>query len=92
MAAVLILQLQPGLLNLTMMTAQNALTLSATNRFDSVLKFRLCTLVGVRTPHAMTLRVADCQAAYEALRSRGAAFLTPPHDRGTEIRCPSGSW
>ncbi len=26
--------------------------------------------------HAMTLRVADCQAAYEALRSRGAAFLT----------------
>ena len=37
--------------------------------------------------HAMTLRVADCQAAYEALRSRGAAFLTPPHDWGTEIRC-----
>jgi hypothetical protein len=35
----------------------------------------------------MTLRVADCQAAYEALRSRGAAFLTPPHDWGTEIRC-----
>jgi catechol 2,3-dioxygenase-like lactoylglutathione lyase family enzyme len=37
--------------------------------------------------HAMTLRVADCQAAYEALRSRGAAFLTPPHDWGAEIRC-----
>jgi catechol 2,3-dioxygenase-like lactoylglutathione lyase family enzyme len=37
--------------------------------------------------HAMTLRVADCQAAYEALRSKGAAFLTPPHDRGSEIRC-----
>ena len=37
--------------------------------------------------HAMTLRVADCQAAYEALRSRGAAFLTPPHDWGSEIRC-----
>jgi len=37
--------------------------------------------------HAMTLRVADCQAAYEALRSRGAAFLTPPHDWGGEIRC-----
>ncbi len=37
--------------------------------------------------HAMTLRVADCQAAYEALRSRGATFLTPPHDRGAEIRC-----
>jgi catechol 2,3-dioxygenase-like lactoylglutathione lyase family enzyme len=35
----------------------------------------------------MTLRVADCQAAYEAPGSRGAAFLTPPHDRGAEIRC-----
>jgi catechol 2,3-dioxygenase-like lactoylglutathione lyase family enzyme len=33
-----------------------------------------------RVSHAMTLRVADCQAAYEALRSRGAIFLTPPHD------------
>jgi len=40
-----------------------------------------------RVSHAMTLRVADGQAAYEALRSRGAAFLTPPHDWGTEIRC-----
>ena len=40
-----------------------------------------------RVSHAMTLRVADCQAAYETLRSRGAAFLTPPHDWGTEIRC-----
>ena len=29
-----------------------------------------------RVSHAMTLRVADCQVAYEALRSRGAAFLT----------------
>ena len=37
--------------------------------------------------HAMTLRVADCQAVYEALRSRGAPFLTPPHDWGAEIRC-----
>jgi len=40
-----------------------------------------------RVSHAMTLLVADCQAAYEALRSRGAAFLTPPHDWGPEIRC-----
>jgi catechol 2,3-dioxygenase-like lactoylglutathione lyase family enzyme len=37
--------------------------------------------------HAMTLRVADCQAAYAALRSNGAVFLTPPHDWGSEIRC-----
>jgi len=35
----------------------------------------------------MTLRAADCQVAYEALRSRGATFLTPPHDWGAEIRC-----
>jgi catechol 2,3-dioxygenase-like lactoylglutathione lyase family enzyme len=35
----------------------------------------------------MTLRVPDCQAAYEALRSRGASFLTPPHDWSSEIRC-----
>ena len=40
-----------------------------------------------RVSHAMTLRVADCRAAYEALRSRGATFLTPPHDWGSEIRC-----
>jgi catechol 2,3-dioxygenase-like lactoylglutathione lyase family enzyme len=40
-----------------------------------------------RVSHAMTLRVADCQSAYEALRSRGAAFLTPPYDWGPEIRC-----
>jgi catechol 2,3-dioxygenase-like lactoylglutathione lyase family enzyme len=39
-----------------------------------------------RVSHAMTLRVADCQAAYEALRSRGAVFLTPPRDWGSEIR------
>jgi len=37
--------------------------------------------------HAMTLRVADCRAAYEALRERGAAFLAPPYDWGGEIRC-----
>jgi catechol 2,3-dioxygenase-like lactoylglutathione lyase family enzyme len=40
-----------------------------------------------RVSHAITVRVADCQAAYEALRSKGATFLTPPHDWGSEIRC-----
>jgi catechol 2,3-dioxygenase-like lactoylglutathione lyase family enzyme len=35
----------------------------------------------------MTLRVNDCRAVYDALRSRGAVFLTPPHDWGSEIRC-----
>lgn len=37
--------------------------------------------------HQLTLRVPDCQTAYEILKSRGAEFLTPPHDRGGEIRC-----
>jgi catechol 2,3-dioxygenase-like lactoylglutathione lyase family enzyme len=37
--------------------------------------------------HAMTVRVGDCHAAYRALQERGAAFLTPPHDWGGEIRC-----
>ncbi len=37
--------------------------------------------------HAITLRVTDCQAAYEALLARGATFLAPPHDWGAEIRC-----
>lgn len=37
--------------------------------------------------HAMTLRVSDCHAVYDALRSRGAVFLTPPHDWASEIRC-----
>ncbi len=37
--------------------------------------------------HQLTIRVPDCEAAYETLKSRGAAFLTPPVDRGGEIRC-----
>lgn len=37
--------------------------------------------------HQLTLRVPDCRAAYETLRSRGAEFLSPPLDRGGEIRC-----
>ena len=35
----------------------------------------------------MTFRVPDCQSAYETLKNRGAEFLTPPFDRGGEIRC-----
>ena len=31
-------------------------------------------------------RVDDCQATYELLSGRGAEFLTPPLDRGGEIR------
>ena len=37
--------------------------------------------------HQLTLRVPNCRAAYETLKSRGAEFLTPPVDRGGEIRC-----
>jgi catechol 2,3-dioxygenase-like lactoylglutathione lyase family enzyme len=37
--------------------------------------------------HSMTIRVPDCQEAYQILGSRGAEFLTPPYDRGGEIRC-----
>ena len=37
--------------------------------------------------NSFTIRVADCQAAYETLRDRGAGFLSPPHDWGAEIRC-----
>ena len=37
--------------------------------------------------HQLTLRVPDCRAAYDILTARGAKFLTPPVDRGGEIRC-----
>jgi hypothetical protein len=34
----------------------------------------------------MNIRVADIHAMYELWRARGANFLTPPMDRGVEIR------
>ena len=34
-----------------------------------------------------TIRVDDCQAVYELLRSRGGSFLTPPVRHGDERRC-----
>jgi catechol 2,3-dioxygenase-like lactoylglutathione lyase family enzyme len=37
--------------------------------------------------HSITIRVPNCEAAYDELRARGAAFLTPPHDWGSEVRC-----
>jgi len=40
-----------------------------------------------RVSTELTIRVPDCRAAYETLRSRGAEFLTPPYDWGAEIRC-----
>jgi lactoylglutathione lyase len=40
-----------------------------------------------RVAHLFTIRVPDCQAAYETLRQRGADFLTPPVEHGAETRC-----
>jgi catechol 2,3-dioxygenase-like lactoylglutathione lyase family enzyme len=39
-----------------------------------------------RISSELAIRVPDCWAAYEALRSRGAEFLTPPVDWGYEMR------
>ena len=40
-----------------------------------------------RVSHAITIRVPDCQAAYDVLLGRGATFLTPPYHWGRETRC-----
>lgn len=40
-----------------------------------------------RTSAFLNLRVADIKAAYREWSSRGAEFLTPPMDRGAEVRC-----
>ena len=39
-----------------------------------------------RVDHQLTLRVPDCRAVYDTLTERGAVFLSPPVDRGGEIR------
>jgi catechol 2,3-dioxygenase-like lactoylglutathione lyase family enzyme len=35
----------------------------------------------------LNIRVADIHAVYEQWRGQGAEFLTPPTDRGNELRC-----
>ena len=40
-----------------------------------------------RVSSFLNIRVADIRAVYEQWSSRGAKFLTPPIDRGREIRC-----
>jgi catechol 2,3-dioxygenase-like lactoylglutathione lyase family enzyme len=35
----------------------------------------------------LNIRVADIHATYEQWSARGAEFLTPPTDRGRELRC-----
>jgi len=39
-----------------------------------------------RVSHSFTIRVGDCQQAYEVLKARGAEFLTAPVNSGYEIR------
>jgi catechol 2,3-dioxygenase-like lactoylglutathione lyase family enzyme len=40
-----------------------------------------------RASSFLNIRVADIHAVYEEWSARGATFLTPPIDRGPEIRC-----
>ena len=40
-----------------------------------------------RVSSFLNIRVADVQAVYQEWSARGARFLTPPTDRGREIRC-----
>ena len=35
----------------------------------------------------LNIRVADIQACYQEWSAKGATFLTPPIDRGSEVRC-----
>ena len=49
------------------------------------------TLETPRDPHVVSsflnIRVADINTVYKLWRDRGAEFLTPPTDRGAELRC-----
>jgi catechol 2,3-dioxygenase-like lactoylglutathione lyase family enzyme len=40
-----------------------------------------------RTSSFLNIRVADIARVYEEWSARGGEFLTPPIDRGAEIRC-----
>ncbi len=40
-----------------------------------------------RTSAFLNIRVADIEKAYREWSEAGAEFLTPPQDRGDEIRC-----
>ena len=40
-----------------------------------------------RVSSFLNIRAADISAVYEQLSARGAKFLTPPINRGSEIRC-----
>jgi catechol 2,3-dioxygenase-like lactoylglutathione lyase family enzyme len=40
-----------------------------------------------RVSSFLNIRVSDIHAIYQQWRARGAHFLTPPTDRGRELRC-----
>jgi catechol 2,3-dioxygenase-like lactoylglutathione lyase family enzyme len=40
-----------------------------------------------RVSSFLNIRVADIDAVYADWSARGATFLTPPQDRGAEVRC-----
>jgi catechol 2,3-dioxygenase-like lactoylglutathione lyase family enzyme len=40
-----------------------------------------------RVSSFLNIRVADIRESHEQWRARGAEFLTPPTDRGVELRC-----
>ena len=40
-----------------------------------------------RVSSFLNIRVADIHSMYDQWRARGAEFLTPPTDRGVELRC-----
>jgi catechol 2,3-dioxygenase-like lactoylglutathione lyase family enzyme len=42
---------------------------------------------GDTTSIFLNLRVADIRACYDGWKNKGAEFVTPPIDRGAEIRC-----
>ncbi len=37
--------------------------------------------------HSFTIRVQDCEKAFQTLSHRGAKFITPPVKNGPETRC-----
>ena len=37
--------------------------------------------------HSFTIRVQNCQDSFTILKEKGVAFITPPFDRGAEVRC-----
>lgn len=40
-----------------------------------------------KVSHSFTIRVKDCNKAYQALSQKGAKFVTPPIVNGAETRC-----